>query len=106
MDEINIETMRELCCDNKVKWTLHALKRVRDRKILFESVINTILSGKIIEQYEDDKPLPSCLIFNGDYDAPLHIVACTDNTTVTIITAYVPTLDEWDNDYATRKEKK
>jgi translation elongation factor EF-4 len=65
--EISVETLRGLCLDDKVKWTLHALKRMRERKISAQAVIDTILSGEIIERYQDDKPFPSCLIFNCDY---------------------------------------
>jgi hypothetical protein len=103
--EIEIETLRILCRDDKIKWTLHALKRIRKRKIPSEAVINGILSGEIIKQYQDDKPLPSCLIFNGDIERPLHIVASTDGEKVYLITAYYPTPDEWGDNYKTRKER-
>ena len=103
---INTEDLRALCCENKIKWTLHALKRIRDRKILSDKVINAVLSGEIIEQYRDDKYFPSCLIFNCDYDEPIHAVVSIGNGTVHIITAYNPTLEEWESDFKTRKEKK
>jgi len=102
--DINIQFLRALCCDNKIKWTIHALKRIRKRKISSDTVINAILSGEIIEQYQDDKYFPSCLIFNNDYDAPLHAVVSAGNEILYIITAYCPTFDEWENDFKTRKE--
>ena len=106
MNGLNIEDLRVLCRENKIKWSLHALKRIRERKISPESVVNAIIFGEIIEQYEDDKYFPSCLIFNNDYNAPIHTVASTDTSNVHIITAYRPALNEWENDFKTRKENK
>jgi hypothetical protein len=105
MQYINIETLRILCRDDKIKWTLHALKRIRKRKISSEAVINAIFSGEIIKHYRDDKPLPSCLIFNGDKENPLHIVASTDGKIIYLITAYYPAPNEWESDFKTRKER-
>ena len=105
MNGINIETLRVFCCDNKIKWTLHAIKRMRNRKISSDDVINAVLTGEIIEQYQEDKYFPSCLIFNNNYTAPLHTVVSNDEQNMYIITAYYPTLNEWKSDYKTRKEK-
>ena len=104
MKKINIADLRILCREEKVKWSLHALKRIRQRKILSGTVIDAILSGEIIEQYKDDKYFPSCLVFNCDYDNPVHAVVSIADEKVNIITAYNPTLNEWENDYKTRKE--
>jgi len=103
MQELNIETLRILCSDDKIKWTSHALKRLRKRKILSEAVVSAVVSGEIIEQYPNDKPFPSCLIFNNDYENPLHVVVSTDNKSIYLITEYIPTIDEWENDLKTRK---
>ena len=105
MGEIKIEALRYLCRADKVKWTIHALKRIRERKVLSDAIINAVLSGEIIEQYQDDKPFPSCLVFNSDNSAPIHAVVSSDNESVYIITAYIPSLDDWECDYKTRKER-
>ena len=105
MEIISIEALRGICRTSKIKWTLHALKRIRERKILSSAVIDSILQGEAIVHYHDDKPFPSYLIFNGDNTSPLHVVASADADTVYIITAYIPTLDEWESDYKTRREQ-
>ncbi len=102
---MDIENLRALCQDEKIKWTIHALKRIRERKISAGTVIDTIMTGNIIKQYQDDKPFPSCLIFYGASEPPLHVVASSDGVSVYIITAYIPTIDEWESDYVTRKEQ-
>ena len=89
--------------DNQIKWTLHALSRMRKRKISPDAVINTIQSGDVIKHYHDDKPFPSWLIYNNDSKLPLHVVASTDGKSTYIITTYQPSLDEWEDDYKTRK---
>ena len=76
---------------------------MRERKILSDAIINTVLYGEIIKQYEDDKPYPSCLVFNNDFSKPLHIVVSTDNDNIYVITAYAPSQVEWENDFKTRK---
>ncbi len=101
---ISVDDIRALCRDNRVKWTLHALDRIRERKIKARAVMAAVRAGRIIKQYTDDKPFPSCLIFNGDSAAPLHVVVSYDGSDVHVITAYTPTLDKWEIDYETRKE--
>jgi len=61
--------------------------------------------GEILEQYPNDYPFPSCLIFGKSLDGSiLHIVAgCDLGKTVYVITAYYPSSDKWESDYKTRK---
>ena len=100
---MNIEQLRFLCNDEKIKWTLHALKRIRERGIKSSNVIDCIKNGRIIEEYPDDRPFPSCLICGQMKDDYLHAVVSTDGAEITIITAYIPDADEWENYYTTRK---
>jgi len=63
-----------------------------------EEVFETILSGKIIEDYPQDLPYPSCLIYGKSSEGrPLHIVCAyaEDVDKVIIITAYQPDPDLW-----------
>ena len=96
--------MRNVCKKGHIKWTLHALKRIRERRISSVAAIDTIVNGEIVAFYDDDKPLPSWLIYNADSVSPLHVVASTDGDKTYIITAYIPTSDEWESDFLTRKE--
>lgn len=63
-----------------------------------EEVCETILSGKIVEDYPKDLPYPNCLIYGRTLKArPLHIVCAyaEDVDKVIIITAYQPNPDRW-----------
>ncbi|MCL2171563.1 MAG: DUF4258 domain-containing protein [Defluviitaleaceae bacterium] len=101
---MDIDLLRATCNRGDIKWTIHALKRIRERKILANDVVDGIVNGVVIMNYSDDKPHPSCLIYNGISSRPLHIVASTDGDKAIIITAYIPTHDEWGADFTTRKE--
>ena len=89
-------------------WTEHVATRLRERGIKRADVIECIESGEIIEQYADDAPFPSCLIFgNCGADEPLHVVVGLNRDTLCcMITAYRPDLDKWESDFKTKKEGK
>lgn len=105
MNELTIELLQKLCESGKIKWTLHALKRLRERGIKSSQVLECIKNGEIIEDYPNDKPLHSCLIYGVVSTKHLHTVVSSDGATIYIITAYIPNLNEWESDYKTRKEQ-
>lgn len=103
---LRIEELRELCTEETIIMTAHVIKRCKERNIDSDSIINVIMHGEIIKQYEDDKPFPSCLLLGmsvkGRY---LHVVVASDTVNLHIITAYYPNTDEWETDFKTRKER-
>lgn len=79
---------------------------MQERDISIEDVDNCINSGEIIEDYPNDFPHPSCLVFGYTINNQvIHVVAGTDNNYVYIITAYYPNTDKFEDDLKTRKEK-
>ncbi len=100
---LHIEELRKLCTDDAIIMTAHVIKRCKERNIDSNSIINVIIHGEIIKQYEDDKPFPSCLLLGMSVnDRYLHVVA-SDTINLHIITAYYPNVDEWEPDFKTRK---
>ncbi len=100
-----IDYIRELYSRRKLVWKEHATTRMLQRHITRSDIKNCIMSGKIIEQYDNDKPYPSCLILGFCSDErPLHVVCSCDDEYVYIITAYYPSLNKWESDFETRKE--
>ena len=67
------------------------------RLFLRQQVYEAILSGEIIEDYPDDVPYPSCLVFGRTRDGrPVHVVcAHVPEDTAIIITVYEPDPDRW-----------
>jgi len=65
--------------------SLHSLERAIERDIWKEDIENAIIQGEIIEEYHNDKPYPSCLIYGKDMKGkPLHVV-CAFSPIILII---------------------
>ncbi len=103
---LDINTLRILCNKSKIKWTLHALKRIRERGISSDDVIKCIMTGEIIRLYENDKPLPSCLIHATIGSRHIHVAVSSDGQYLYLITTYYPNNIEWEDDFKTRREIK
>ena len=54
---LDILELRKLCIPKNIRITLHAAKRLEQRRIFLKDVIACIMNGEIIEQYPDDYPL-------------------------------------------------
>jgi hypothetical protein len=105
MKDLALKDIHSLLEAGKIVWTEHVALRLRERNIKRQDVLICLNSGELIEQYPDDMPFPSCLI-SGQTDSgqPLHVVCSVNNAeTCSVITAYTPTFDKWENDYKTRK---
>lgn len=103
---IGIDNLREYYKQEKVVITIHAQERLRQRGIRAKDVRNCVMTREIIEQYPDDFPFPSCLIFGKSVDGKiLHVVASDEGTGSRIITAYFPDNIKFEDDLKTRKER-
>ena len=81
------------------------MERMQERDISRADVKHAIADGEIIEDYPNDFPNPSCLIFGYTVGGKiLHVVAGCDGTAVYIITAYYPDTRKFNSDLRTRKE--
>ncbi len=102
---INIDNLISLCSDmNNVVISQHAFKRLRERSITINDILNGIKTGEIIEGYPEDYPYPSCLVLGFNVNSiHIHIVCGVGDNKLWIISAYYPTLDKWEDDYKTRK---
>jgi hypothetical protein len=82
-------------------YTQHAREEMEAEEfgeIKDEEVSQAILSGKIIEDYPEDEPYPSCLIYGRTSEGrPLHMVCAyaDDVREAIIITAYEPSPTRW-----------
>lgn len=63
-----------------------------------------IENGEIIEDYPEDFPHPSCLIFGYNVNNKvIHVVVGKDSEYIYIITAYIPNTTKFEDDLKTRK---
>ena len=103
---MNIEIVQNLYRTAKIKWSIHCLERMQERDINIDDVGNCIMSGEIIEDYPDDFPHPSCLIFGYViHHKVLHTVVGYDDEVLHIITAYYPNTIKFMEDLKTRRKK-
>lgn len=64
-----------------------------------------IETGEVIEDYQDDARGRSCLMLGFADQRPLHIVCAPKDDYLAIITAYLPSDQEWESDYRKRKKQ-
>ena len=103
---IDIETLRKYYQQDKVLMTQHSSERCRERGIRKKDIRNAVMTGEIIEQYPDDFPFPSCLVYGVSSDnRVIHVVMSNEKSGSRIITAYFPDIYKWEEDLKTRKEK-
>ena len=63
-----------------------------------------IENGEIIEDYPEDFPHLSCLIFGYNVNNKvIHVVVGKDSAFIYIITAYIPNTTKFENDLKTRR---
>jgi len=101
---MDIEIIKALCRRGAVQYTNHLLIRILQRGIDIIDVETAISGGKIIQEYPEDYPYPSCLMLGRDRkNRPLHVVCGVSEDTLWLITAYHPDANEWESDWATRR---
>jgi hypothetical protein len=103
---MNLEKIRQLVKSAKIKWSTHCLERMQERDISIVDIEQCILSGEIIEDYPDDFPYPSCLIFGYTVNKKIiHVIVGTDESLLYVITAYYPNTTKFMEDLKTRREQ-
>ena len=101
---IKIERLQEYYMQNRIIISVHAQERLRQRGIKQKDIKNCIMTGEIIEQYPEDFPFQSCLIFGYTINNKImHVVASDEGTVSRIITAYFPNKEKFEDDLKTRK---
>lgn len=103
---IDIETLKGYFQKDTIFITQHAKNRCRERNIKQKDLQNCVMTGEIIEQYPDDFPFPSCLVFGYAADNRImHAVISNEGESGRVITAYIPDTNTFENDLKTRKER-
>ena len=103
---ITITTLQSYYEHDAVFMTQHSSNRCRQRGILQKDIRHAVMVGEIIEQYPDDYPFPSCLVYGlTDDKRIIHAVMSDEGSSSRIIIAYYPDDTRWESDYKTRKEQ-
>jgi len=87
-----INDIKSFISKKRYNITLHARDEMSPKEddISEKELIESILNGEIIEDYPNDKPFPSCLIFGKTEEGrPIHAVcAYSKDDNITIIIGY------------------
>jgi hypothetical protein len=77
-----------------------------DRMISTQEVRAVVFRGIVIESYPEDVRGHSCLMLGwGEGDRPLHVVCAPKPDYLAIITIYLPSPEQWESDWRTRRKR-
>lgn len=102
-----LEQIREAATKH-ILYLPHALSQMNtpERMISTQEVRSVVFQGEVIEDYPEDVRGHSCLMLGwGDEGRPVHVVCAPKPDYLAIITAYIPSEEQWEPDWRTRKEK-
>jgi hypothetical protein len=93
----HIKDLREKFGQGDFEFSKHAVDQTIIREISVQEIRDAMKSGKIIEDYPDDKYGPSILLFGLTKEKrPIHIqCSYPSRSIVKIITVYEPDPDQW-----------
>ena len=95
---MNIEDIADSIRHERVRITSHARIEAMADSLSFDEIVHSVSTGEIIEDYPDDWPHPSCLIYgklpNGE---PVHSVWAYESVTgvAVLVTTYRPDPERW-----------
>ena len=85
----------------------HAIRQMSklDRMISTADIRAVIEHGEVIEDYREDARGHSCLILGYTENRYLHVVCTPKDEYLAVITAYLPSNQEWEDNYTKRKNR-
>ena len=102
---MDIEQIIEAIRHNRLRITDHADEEAHADTLNYDEIFFTVLQGEIIEDYPEDTPYPSCLIYGDTFERePIHSVWAynEENRWAVLITVYRPDPARWLNWQARR----
>jgi len=97
---VKLEDIVDAIRDNRIRITDHADEEAQVDHLSFDEIFFSVFQGEIIEDYPEDTPYPSCLVYGDTFaGVPVHSVwACNqDNQWAVLITVYRPDPIRWIN---------
>jgi len=91
-----------------ILWSRHAIVELVADNLTRRSVEQALCNVEIIEDYPvKNRPLPDCLALGWLEDQqPIHVVVAIDEDKdrILVVTVYLPSLEEWQDDWRTRRK--
>lgn len=101
-----IQDLIEAIRRHRIRITDHADEEAHADRLSFEETFYSVFQGEIIEEYPEDKPYPSCLVYGESFKGePIHSVWAynSNNRWAVLITVYRPAPERWINWRVRRK---
>lgn len=95
---VNIEDIRDAIISGSYEFSFHSNREMREDQLIAGEIFSSVLRGEVIEDYPDDKPFPSCLIYgNTPRGDPVHSVwgYNAGERYAVLITVYRPYPGRW-----------
>lgn len=94
--------------ERRIFWTYHVNMRLAQRYIARQAILDAVDGYELVEAYPQDKYLPSCLVLAKHAGSAFHVLFAIDieGNNIRIVTAYRPSLEEWQPDLRTRRTPK
>ena len=95
---MTLENIINAIQDHRILISDHADEEAASDRLTFDEIYYSVLHGEIIEDYPEDKPYPSCLIFGKTFGGdPVHSVWAfnDENLWAVLITVYRPDPNLW-----------
>jgi hypothetical protein len=103
------DTLRQVreAAAKRILFLPHAVSQMNspERMISTQEVRAVILHGELIEDYPDDVRGHSCLMLGRGMDRPVHVVCAPKRDYLAVITAYLPSAEQWASDWRTRRKE-
>lgn len=106
--ETVLENIKKNFKKGKIMISRHADRRMKERGFYLKEIMDSYNTFEIIEEYYEDKPFPSFLIWGKTRKGRIfHQVVAYDEKEkeCIIITIYEPSEKEWLDDYKRRRKK-
>ncbi|HYW76857.1 MAG TPA: DUF4258 domain-containing protein [Gammaproteobacteria bacterium] len=89
----------------EVVFSGHAIRRMFERALGRDAILETVHTGEVIAEYPDDTPYPSYLLLGFVSGEPVHVVAAREAATPRwfVVPAYRPDPAEWSDDFRSRR---
>lgn len=95
---MDIEDIADAIRDSRIRVTDHADREAEEDSLSYADIFASVFQGEVIEDYPDDRPYPSCLVYgNSSEHEPIHSVWAYNSETrrAVLITVYRPDPDLW-----------
>ena len=103
--QVDILNLVRESASKRVLFLPHAIRQMSlpDRMITTKDIRRIVENGEVIENYPEDARGLSCLFLGYTTERPIHVVCSPKKDYLAIITAYVPTKEDWEDNYKKRK---